>query len=155
MGHCRYLQRAGASGSGSGWSSQLCLQHPLHPALNWLVSSWPRGLTSRDRVRVSTRRGPVPIESILLSSASLLWQDGEPGEGWQEQGHRPYGSSAACTGYGYRKDSFQLAGHRRTWPGQWYVVTGKSLWALKKEELPNQNEVLKEVVSSLSLGFFK
>nr|XP_036878692.1 rap1 GTPase-activating protein 2 isoform X9 [Manis javanica] len=83
------------------------------------------------------------------------FKDGEPGEGWQEQGHRPYGSSAACTGYGYRKDSFQLAGHRRTWPGQWYGVTGKSLWALKKEELPNQNEVLKEVVSSLSLGFFK
>lgn len=35
------------------------------------------------------------------------------------------------------------------------LQASKSLWTLQKEELSNENELLKEVVSSLSLEVFK
>lgn len=52
---------------------------------------------------------------------------------------------------GYSKDSSQL----RTDQGQWNGVTVKSLWSLQRGELFNQNELLKEVMSSPSLEGFR
>lgn len=56
---------------------------------------------------------------------------------------------------GYCKDSSQLTGHWKTDQGLWHGVTGKSLWTLQREELFNQNALLKEVMSSLSLEGFR